>query len=216
MTKRELYDFTTELLDGVELNLTLFDVFLNVAQRYWEGRRLWAILRKEDASQTISASNTFETAKNLPSDFRSFYGLSPIVLVDNYGNKQAELKEIPLQQKFDYRGRLDRFYCDYRQNQFFICGSPAQSLTIRLFYIYKPALISGDDSNEWVFPADYHQILGLSVAVYYKKGVDYDIVNNVQADNNAALAGQIYHQMSEWDSVLDNSMLQGQDFFETE
>lgn len=212
MTKTELYTFTTSLLDGLEMEETLFDTFLNIAQMYWENQRPWMILRSEDTSQTISTGNTFETEKSLPTDFRKWYTRFPIVLTDSQANSQQFLREIPISMKLAYKQDISRFYCNYRTNKFYVCGQPSQSLTIRQYYIMKTTLVSASDSNDWDFPTEYHPILALSVATYHKLGIDYDIINNSQASNNAALAVQIYMSMSEWDSDLQNSSIQGQDY----
>lgn len=212
MTKSELYTFVTGLLDGIEMDTTLFDTFLNIAQMYWEGRRPWMILREEDSSQTVSTSNTFTTAKSLPTNFRRFYARYPIVLVDSQGNPQVYASQVGLQSKFTYRSDLGKFYCKYGNSQFFLTGSFSQSLTAYLYYIKKTTLVSADDDNQWDFPSEYHPILGLSVATYYKLGVDYDIVNNAQADNNAALANGIFAQMSDWDDSLQENSVEGEEY----
>ncbi len=83
MTKAQLYTFVTSLLDGNPIDTTLFDTLLNIAQMRRENERPWMILRAEDTSQTVSSGNTFETQKDLPTDFRKWYTRFPIVLTDS-------------------------------------------------------------------------------------------------------------------------------------
>lgn len=212
MTKLETYNFVTALLDGFEMDQNLFDSFLDVAQMYWEGQRPWMVLRTEDTSQTISAGNTYETEKSLPADFRKWYTRHPIVLTDAQGNIVIRLKEIPIASKNSYKSNNSRFYCNYRTKKFYVCGAPGQSCTARLYYIKKGILVSADDGNEWEFDEEYHKILGFSVAVYYKLGVDYDIINNSQADSNATVAGQMFNVMTDWDAELQESEIDGLDY----
>lgn len=213
MTRDELYSFVCDqLLDGFQMDTTLFNTFLNVAQMRRENQRPWVILRKEDTSNTVSPNNTYETAKTLPTDFRRWYSRHPIILTDSNGNVQQKVAEVQLNDKNSYKGFLEKFYCDYGASQFFICGAPSQTFTARLYYLRKAPRVSLAASSEWIFPTEYHEILGYDIAVYWKLGVDYDIINNTQGNNNAAIANTIFEAMSEWDSELANSALQGRDY----
>ena len=211
MTREELYTFTTSLTGDYQMDETLFATFLNIAQMYWENKRPWVILRAEDSSQTISTSNTFETAKSLPTDFRKWYDRFPISLTDSQGNNYCNPREVPINFRFANRQDNNKFYCNYGAGTIFFCGSQPQSLTVHQFYIKKTTLVSASASNSWSFPSEYHPILGLSVATYWKLGVDYDIINNVQGNANAGLANAMFQQMAEWDSDLANSAIQGMD-----
>lgn len=211
MTKAELKTFVEDgLLNGDTINTTLFDVFLDHAQMYMENLRPWVILRTEDTSQSISSSTTFETQKALPTDFRKWYTRFPVILTDSNGRPQEYLAEVPLHDKTKYRDHNTKFYCNYGSNYLFICGSH-QSLTVRQYYIRKTTLVSGDDDNEWVFPSEYHHVLGLIIAVFYKHGVDYDIINSKQSDSHIDMTKQVYSAMSDWDSDLAESALNGAD-----
>ena len=214
MKKSEIKTFVTELLDGNEVPTGLFDTMLDVAQMYWENRRPWVVLRSEDTTGSISASNTYETEHDLPTKFRKWYTRYPIVLTDSAGNAQQYLAEVPINMKGMHKSDNSRFYCDYKNKKLYICGNPGQSLTIRQYFIEKTTKISDDDNNEWdLDPNDeYTQILGLTIAVHYKRGTDYDIINNKQADGHAALALQIFNSMEEWDGELAESALNGQTY----
>lgn len=212
MNKTQIQDFVRDLLDGYEMEETLFDTFLNIAQMYWEGRRPWMILRAEDTSQTISTSGTFLTEKDLPADFRKWYTRFPIVLADAQGNAQSFLREVPLNTKLAHKSNNTKFYCKYGTKKFCVCGTFSQPYTAHIYYIRKGELVSADDGNEWEFDSEYHPILGLSIAVYWKLGVDYDIINNQQGDANASLAVQIFNTMADWDGDLQESAIQGQDY----
>ena len=212
MTKAELYTFVTSLNDGYQMGTSLFDTFLNIAQMRRENQRPWMILRSVDTSNSITGANTFLTANTLPTDFRKWYSATPIALVNAQGDIQQRCSEVQINDRNSYKGFLDKFYCDYGNSQFFMCGTPSQSFTLNLFYIKKSTLVSSADGNEWIFPSEYHPILGLDVSVMWKLGVDYDVINNAQGNANAGLANAIFEQMTEWDSDLQNSSLQGRDY----
>ena len=211
MTKTQLYTLLTSILDGNEIDQTLFESLLDMAQMLRENARNWVILRTEDSTQTMTASNSYLTSHDLPSDFRKWYNRTPIVLVDSQGEVQARLTEIPIQEKDRYKHSAN-FYCDYANSKIYICGSYNQALTIKQYYQKKATLVSLADTNEWAFPSEYHKILAFDVAVFYKLGVDYDVINNQQGNNNASVANAIFKAMTEWDGELAESGLNGQDY----
>ena len=212
MDKADIRTLVTEILDGNEIGETLFDALLDVSQALREGYRPWVILRKEDATQSVSAGNTFETEKDLPSDFRNWYTDLPINTTDSQGNVQSRLTEIPIQRKNEYKDAPDKFYCDYAAGKLYICGSFSEARTIRQYYKLKGVLVSADDANEWIFPSEYHKILAFDVAVMYKLGIDYDVINNMQGDNNAAVANRLMDAAVEWDDELARGALIGQNY----
>lgn len=212
MIKTEIKEFVEELLDGVVIPDTLFDTFLDIAQMYWENRRPWVILRTEDTSNTIGSNNTFTTEKDLPEDFRKWYTRQSIVLVDGHDNPQQYLMEIPVNLKNTYKDDSTRFYADYATKKFYVCGNVGQSLTANLYYIKKGTLVSSSNDNEWIMDSEFHSILGFSIAIYYKLGVDYDIINANQSSDHISTAKAIYESMSDWDAELAESALNGQNY----
>lgn len=211
MTKSELYTLVTSILDGNEMETTLFSSLLDISQALRENARNWVYLRKEDATGSVSAGNTYTTQHNMPTDFRKWYSRTPIVLVDSSGNIAARLSEIPIQEKETYKSD-NKFYCDYANGKLYICGNYGQALTIKQYYQSKGTLVSASDTNEWIFPSEYHKILAFDVAVMYKLGVDYDIINNSQGDNNAGVANRLFLAMTDWDGQLAEGGLNGVDY----
>jgi uncharacterized protein with GYD domain len=102
---------------------------------------------------------------------------------------------------------------DYPNNNIYLLGIITQAYTIRQNYIKIPTLVSSADSASWVFPARFHKVLGLMVAVYWKLGVDYDLVSNAQANNQAAQYNALLDIMTRWDSNLQANMQRGIDPF---
>lgn len=214
MNRDLLYDFTTSILDGFEMDLTLFYTFLDVAQSNREGYRPWVILRTIDATQTAAVGNSFLTAKTLPIDFKKTYNRFPIVLTDSQGNVVRKLRQIPISEKNQYKDDAGKFYINFTTGQYFICGAQSQSCTINLSYIKRTTKVSSAASNTWAFDTyddAFSKVLGLDVAVMHKLGVDYDQINAVQADANARLAQMIINGMAEWDSELAQNAQEGID-----
>lgn len=214
MTRTELKALVTSLLDNYELDDSVFEAFLDTAQAIREGHRPWVALRAEDSTQSISTSNTFETEKSLPTDFRKWYTRFPVVLTDANGNPMQYLAEVPIHMKTAYKDEPSRFYCNYRTSKLYLCGKPGTSLTVRQYYIRRATKISAAAANTWELdPNDeYTKILGFDVAALWKRGIDYDVISNPQGDAHAAAAAALFKQMEEWDAELQESALQGQTY----
>ena len=60
MTGTELNTFVQNLLDGETLDETFFYALLNIAKAKIEAERPWRILIKEDNSNNVLQSNTFD------------------------------------------------------------------------------------------------------------------------------------------------------------
>jgi hypothetical protein len=212
MTRDQLRDLCNSLLGGAAIDDTLFDTLVNLAKDRREEDRPWMILRTEDTSQSASSANTYLTAETLPSNFRRFYGEYPIQLLNSAGTSLLRYRQIPLERKILEKDNDGKFYVNYATGEFFLCGLLSQSYTIHQFYLKTTDDIA--DGSNWVFPSRFHRILAFEVAVMYKLGVDYDIINNVQGDNNAAVANAIYATMTQWDDDLQNAAQSGVDYEE--
>jgi len=214
MTRDDIYTAVTSLLGGYEMDTTLFNSLLDKSQMKRENQRPWVILRKADSSLSASPADTFTTAKTLPTDFRKWYtpeSAGPVVLTDANNNPWG-YREVSISEKFAYRNIGGVFYTDYVAGNFYLCGPITQAYTINLFYIKKSTLVSADATNSWAFPSEYHMILAFDVAVMWK-GIDYDVINNQNAQILAAQAQEIYDEMSRWDSDLQIAMQAGIDSF---
>lgn len=211
MTKAEIYALTTSLLDDEMIDTDLFETLLNLAKNNIENMRPWVYLREEDSSQTATSANTFTTPHNLPTNFRRWYLRFSIKLVDGSTNAVRGYRNIGRDQKFEKRNDTDKFYCDYGQGKLYLCGSLDKTYTIYQYYIKKSDNLIEDD-DEWIFPSDYHAILAYYVAVFFKLGVDYDIISNTQGNNNANIAAGFLRQMEEWDGELQQQETEGEDY----
>lgn len=224
MNQSAIYSFVTSLLFGYQMDNSTFLSFLDVAQDQVELARPWVILRAEDASLSVSTSNDFTVAFSIAptnNDFSRWISAdatsAPIILTDSQNNPQGYL-EVPLSQKYGYKDAGNKFFCDYGQKKFYLCGKVTQPCTIHQFYIKKSTQVSASASNTWLFDSygySFSKLLGFLIAMQWK-GVDYDMVNLQNAGELGKAAAGILDQMTRWDSSLQLSMQAGKDPFASE
>lgn len=217
MTRNDLYQFVSDLLDGYNMSASLFDSFLDIAQATVEGQQPWRFLLNEDATQTWNPGDTFQTVKKIPSSFLNFESETPMVAAD-VNNNIIPLKEIPFAERFRYKDLVGKFCVDYITGNLYICGNPVQSYTLHQYFIKESPLVSystsGNYPNAWIFPERFHKILALYVAIYFKLGPDYDIISNSQGNQFAAMAGTLLDLMTKWDARMQVSQTRGFDPFD--
>jgi len=205
MTGTTLKQLTTDLLGGAELGDTLFYQLLNIAKNNREGLRPWIILRAEDSEETASSGDTFETMKDLPSDFRRTLTRDTMVL--RAGESILRYTQIPFSSRQIDRKRNQVFYIDLANSQYALCGSVSKTHVIYLYYIKKSTDI--EEATEWVFPSEYHPILAFDVAVMHKGGIDFDDINARMAQYNGLDARMIERMMIKWDNEMQLAEQQG-------
>lgn len=215
MNRDSIYTFLTGLLFGKQMDLTLFYDLLDTHQRMREAMRPWVVLQSEDSSQTVSTSTTFTTALTLPATFGKFNPLNaPIVLVDAQNNP-IPLQEVPIADKYIYKDQMGKFYVDYANKQFFVCGTFTKSYTAHIYFVQAPTLVSAASGNVWImdtFGQPGGQLLAHDIALAWK-GIDYDIINNQNAQILTAKVAKMEDVMSKWDADLQNAQTRGQDPF---
>ena len=197
----ELLTQTTEIMGGNEPNNTLFYQLVNMFARIIEGMRPWVKLRKVDSSVTITSSNTIDTAKDLPSDFRKPYnmkmpnGSKGSLFLKGSGGDYIHLELKPLTQRELYRNMNGYWFFDTRLLKFYVSGTFTGTYTVYLSYIHNPTAIAA--GTEWVLGGDQEQdtILSMLVAEAIKSGIDYDEINARQATANNKVAQAGINQM---------------------
>lgn len=211
LTYEQLYTLTTELLDGVAIDDTLFGILLNQVRLDIESARPWVVLRKIDKSISINQSNKWTDAHNLPTDFVTTIDDSKLQLFDGLQNIQ-DYTEIPYPQILDYKDTSDAYAIDYANMQFYVLGQVATgSFTIWLPYIADFGnIVAG---STWLkFPGRFHPILAYGVSVLQKAGIDYDAIAAQSALYNDRTYQTMLNSMKKWDSRLQLQMTQNRDF----
>lgn len=217
MTRDELYTFFTSLNGGEAIDDALFDSYLDIAQAVWEQTRPWMTLRDVDSSQTVSASNTVTNTFSLPATFSRWYDSKrSIGLWD--GTNVMYVLQVP--KALSLIEKSIKFFVDYTTNLLGFTGNFARSYTIYQYFIKTPPLVSEQVNsaypNTWVFPVRFHKYLPLAAVVFYKLGVDYDLVNNKQADQHAAMAAKLLDAAENWDDELQSASVQGMGVYDND
>lgn len=156
-----------------------------------EAMRDWEILKKT-YNFTVNSGDTFETLYTLPVRF-----MSPLALF-------LDTSYIPYQQVSmeDTRMLKDATYAfviNYADNALQILGG--QSQTQQAYLIYTQGTEELDDSDTWVFPVRFHQIVPYKMAqIYYatnggEKARSWD-------DRWKLYYDQTLNQMLTWDSNM--------------
>lgn len=217
LTGQQLYELTSKLLLGYQMDQTLFYQLLLLAQGTREQMRPWVILRSEDATQQANPqqntinNSMYLTPFNIPTGFLNFY--SPdrsLVLVANDGITLRFYTQIPIERKQEYMQDSSVFYVDYPNNKIYLCGLLDQQYTIHQFFVKNSTAISAGTS--WIFPNQFHPILAYDIAMNYKLYFDYDVVNAQQGEMIANGAAFIFAQMAEWDDKLQERLGDGVDY----
>ena len=209
----ELLTQTTEIMGGNEPNNTLFYQLINMFARIIEGMRPWIKLRKVDSSVTITSSNTIDTAKDLPSDFRKPYnsrwpnGAKGSLFLKSSGGSYVYLELKPLTQRELYRSMNGYWFFDTRLLKFYVSGTFTETYTVYLSYIHNPTAIAA--GTEWGLGGDQEQdsILSMLVAEAIKSGIDYDEINARQAVANNKVAQAGINQMIFDDDAMGRAEL---------
>lgn len=210
MLKSELLTFVNEnLLDGRAMDETLFDTLLNLAKDKVEGSRPWVQLRSEDGTEAISSGNTWETLHNLPTRFREPYPVkrsngtySALVLVS--GTEVVVLEEIQWPNRLEKQDSFGYYAINPSTGKYILTGAMPKAYTAYWSFItYSPVLEA--DGDEWVFPSNYHPLLGYLVAAM-EKARDYDEVNMANIAQYLPEAGAIIAAMNLWDTNRQRAM----------
>jgi hypothetical protein len=205
--KTTVLNFTTRLLSGYVLGDDEFNGYLWFAQSIIENLREWMVLKTIDQSLSWTPSDTYLTAKALPTNFLRLISDNPVIVIDSVGTETV-CYEISMDMRNRYKDYNNRFYIDYANNNIYFCGTASQNYTVVINYLKKPADIT--DSDPWPFPTWCLPVLAYEIAINYK-GVDYDVVNAVQSQYNQQQLEAIKNGMFEWDSNMQVGSLRGVD-----
>lgn len=177
-----------------ELDDDQFYIFLNVAKDTIEASRDWNFNRGFDSSNLVGASDNYLTTKALPSDF-----MAPRrVYLHNY---LTPLVLIPFEQRERYKDVSKRYYIDWMNRVFAICGAAsAAGQTINIYYARSSPTITATSSPVW--PAAFHPLLGFKAAEMFMSGSDSDDLNARMSVQNLRLANDILKSMIAWDSKI--------------
>lgn len=196
MTGEELITAIGSLVDDDPDESELI-FLLNAAKNMLEGERDWMFLRAIDSSKTWATSDTYLTTKALPSDF-----VSPRKLY--LSTNTRPMTAISLEDRERYKDIYGRYYIDYANNVFALCGVTSQSATIYLSY--KKSSTDWTENNLTTlspsFPSVYHPILAFYAAGIHLGGIDADDIAARMAPVHGNQFNAMRKNMRLWDAKL--------------
>lgn len=172
-------------------------ILLNKVKNMIEGSRDWNFLRAFDNSKTATPADTYLTAKALPTDFgyarRIFLNgeLTPYVLIG-------------LEERDRYKDVYKRWYIDFANNNFFLCGKVSQNFAINMYYTkFTPDVkITTVDAltTAPTWPTRYLPLIAIKMAEEHMAAADIDDVNFRLSQQNLRLANDMLKEMIHWDA----------------
>lgn len=185
--------FNSIIDDTVETDFTYN--LMNIAKRKIELERNWVWLMAEDSSKTRSSGDIFTTMKTLPSDF----GRPVNLFVGTIG----PYIPIPFANRRAYQYQSLRYYIDYKNSQYAICGVDGSSNTIYFNYIYKTtdATAANASTTSPVWP-DAHEYLAYKMAELYLGGTDPDEISVRMSVKDQMIADQLHQLLIELDAEM--------------
>ena len=186
-----------ELLVGESVDETLELSLANRAKDLIELDRDWSMLIVEDSSKTRLTSDTYLTAKALPSDFLRDY---KVFLGDTDSSDFHELDNIPFNMRRRYNDLAQAYYIDWANSNLHIAGTVDKTYTIYLYYVKQTPDIALATSPVW--PTKFHKLIPSLMAALYQKSIDNDEITARQALGHDEQARMLFDSMVNWDSSV--------------
>lgn len=153
----------------------------------------WFFLRSIDQSQSVAAGDTYLTMKTLPSDF-----LVPRAIY--LQNDISPLIQISQQERDRFKDIYKRYYIDYKNSQYALCGNNSGPRTIIMHYGASSPAITLTTSPTW--PVGFHSYFPRKMAEVWGSGEDADDINLRMSRENLRQANNILKMMKAWDARL--------------
>ena len=192
MTGTQIIEQFETIIDDT-LDQTQELIILNMAKSQIEGGRDWNFLRAYDGSITANASDTYLTAHTLPTGF-----LSPRKLYLN--GELTPYMLIPFEERDRYKDIYKRWYIDWINQQFFLCGKVGQATAIHLFFQKYTDDVTLTTSPQW--PTIFHPLIAFKMAEIFMSGMEADEVNRAMAPANRLIQKELLNQMILWDAKM--------------
>ncbi len=192
LTGQNILDrFTTMTDDTIDSIQGLF--LMNAGKDLVEAGRDWYFNRAFDNSQTWSPGDTYLTTKPLPANFlapREIYldgDILPYV-------------EVPFELRERYKDTYRRFYIDYLNRTFGICGSGPGVRKINMYYGAASDAITLTTAATW--PTQFHPLLVFKMAEVWGSTSEADDINYRQSKEQLRQANDFLKMMIAWDGRL--------------
>lgn len=195
LTGQQIRDMFTELADD-DMSDPQAYIFMNLAKDQIESQRDWNFNRAFDNSKTVAAGDNYLSMKTLPADF-----FSPRNLF--FSGDLIPLISINFDERERYKDVYKRWYIDWVNGQFAVCGAPgAAGRSLDMYYARSTPTITADTSPVW--PAQFHPILGFKMTEMFQSAQDNDRegVSFKSSRENLRLYTDLWKAMLAWDSKL--------------
>lgn len=198
MTPEEVKEFYEGLIDD-EPDEDVTYGLMDAAYTKRNEMRVWAMLMKLDTSMSHSPSDTWLTAKTLPSDFSSAYKLFG-------GASDNEYLPVPFTNMLRYKDSANRYTIDLANLQARFSGSPSSQLTMYLYYQYVPTSLFGLSEGQKasattiVWPTRFRRLLAYDMAAFNFGGIDADEITRQMEPKQLSEARALQAAMVAWDN----------------
>lgn len=194
LTGQQIIDTYKNIIDDSPEGGDVQALFLlNTAKDMIESGSDWNFNRALDSSKSRATSDTYLTMKTLPADF-----LSPRKLYVTGDLNPWNL--ISYEDRERYKDIYKRFYIDYVNSQYALCGGSGQAGTINFFYARQSPTITLLTSPVW--PAAFHPLLPFKMAEIWASTSDADDLNYRMSKEQLRQANMILKAMIQWDARL--------------
>lgn len=172
-------------------------ILLNKVKNQIESMRDWNFLRGFDNSQTAQPSDNYLTPHPLPSTFsyaRQLFllnDLTPYVL-------------IPFEQRDRYKDIYKRWYIDFANGLYYLCGKVGMNFVINLYFTMTTPDVKittvDQSTTSPTWPSRFVPLIAIKMAEEHMAAADVDDVNFRMSQQNLRLATDLLKQMIQWDS----------------
>lgn len=198
-TTTNIIDFFEQLIDE-DVDADLAIRLANHAKDLIEGDRPWRFLITEDSSKTRTPSDTYLTAKLLPTN-PAYVESYKVFLGDATLNDFFEIFSIPYELRRKVNDKEVKYYIDPSGENMYITGTVDKTYTIYHYYIKQTPTLDTTSENP-VWPARFRVLISYIMAEIYQLGVDVDDITVKQAIEHNKQAKMVLDSMIDWDTRM--------------
>lgn len=154
------------------------------------------ILKDMDETQTANPGDTYLSMKTLNTEARQLLkltvGLIPYI-------------PVPFMNRENFRNAARRYYIDWKNKQFALCGTIASTQTIRQYFLTKTTRITSsnaDDATTIVWPDEFKPLLAFMMAGIYQGNIDPDDIAVRQSVQQFVQGQMLLDAMIAWDQDI--------------
>ncbi|MES2224999.1 MAG: hypothetical protein V4478_03355 [Patescibacteria group bacterium] len=164
------------------------------------------VLKKLDQTQTSSVGDSYNTAKALPADFRTF---CKVYL------GRIEYLFVTFEQSVMYRNAPRKIFANYGANTFSPTGPVSVADTWSIFYIPKTEDFTEDNADEVVclWPSEFHPLIPYEAAKIYQANIDADAIAFRMSAAQEKEYDRLLNAFIHWDHDIKLAAMNGQTGF---